>query len=334
MIEIIKNHIKKYPLAQTRDIVKLIYQNEFGCGHFITDSEKSLTLIKEEYENSIPTDTVFEDIGNGYVRMYLSSLNDESFDPQIINKLFIMSANEKSGSTDSLKAKLALIEEDDFLKSYIKSGCPMLSHSDAYKNAYHPSYRVMKKDFAELYFIILAIKKASLTKNITVAFDGRSAAGKTTAAGIISEVLNCRVIHADDFFLPFDMRSRERLNEIGGNIHYERLKSEVIDKLNEKSLSFGKFDCSKGKITSVITEEIKPITIIEGAYSSHPYFGNVYDIKVFFDISPEEQKRRIEKRNPLMLEKFTSIWIPMENKYISEFEIDKKSDFIKNDCLK
>lgn len=328
MIEIIEQHRKKYPLMTEQDIVKLMFQNEFGCGHFVKDEKASLSLIEDEYINRKPASTLFEDIGNGYVRMYLSALDDDSFDAEIINRLFILSANYSSGTAKSLKEKLSLLDESDYIREYISKGCPMVSHSESYRKAYSPAYRVIRKELASMYFLLLTLKNKANHKKITVAFDGRAAAGKTTAAEIAERVLGCSVIHADDFFLPFEMRTKERLLEPGGNIHYERLKNEVIDNLDNEAIKYGKFNCSLGKITESITVKRNQILIVEGAYSSHPYFGDAYDIKVFFDIDNTLQAERILKRNGAeMLKKFQDIWIPMENKYISEFNIDKASGF-------
>ena len=50
-------------------------------------------------------------------------------------------------------------------------------------------------------------------------------------------------------------------------------------------------------------------------------FGEVYDLRVFFDIDDNIQKERILKRNGKeMLKRFTDTWIPMENKYAKEVE--------------
>ena len=52
--------------------------------------------------------------------------------------------------------------------------------------------------------------------------------GKTTLANELSEMHNnIPIFHADDFFLLPELRTEERLNEPGGNIHYERMKAEV-----------------------------------------------------------------------------------------------------------
>ncbi|MBE6008095.1 MAG: hypothetical protein E7235_02725 [Lachnospiraceae bacterium] len=329
MKRIIDEHLKKYPAMTLQDKVKLIYQNELGCGHFIKDKDKSIALINEEFENRHKTDTLFEDIGNGYVRMYLSALDEVNFDAEIINSLFTLSAEEISGTKEGLINKLSCLEDDGYITEYIKNGCPMVSHSSEYRKAYLPTYRVIKKIYADLYFLCLKIKKKSAKKDIVVSLDGRAAAGKTTAAEALRRIFNAGVIHADDFFLPFEMRTEQRLAEAGGNIHYERLKDEIILELSSPTLTYGRFDCSKGMVTEKISVKKSPVTVIEGAYSSHPFLGNVYDLRVFFDIDATLQKERILNRNgEKMLKKFTDIWIPMENKYIEHFGIKDKADII------
>ena len=50
MKEILLAHLKQYPQMQLQDVVKLLYQSEFGGGHMITSPEKSLDRLKEEYK--------------------------------------------------------------------------------------------------------------------------------------------------------------------------------------------------------------------------------------------------------------------------------------------
>ena len=64
---------------------------------------------------------------------------------------------------------------------------------------------------------------------VIIAIDGMTASGKSTLAEELSQIYNSPIFHADDFFLPMELRTEERLNEPGGNIHYERMKKEIID---------------------------------------------------------------------------------------------------------
>jgi len=69
--------------------------------------------------------------------------------------------------------------------------------------------------------------------------------------------------------------------------------------------------------------------IVEGAYSLHPEFGDYADLKVFFDISPAEQMKRIRKRNgEQKAQIFAERWIPMEEKYLRTFNIKAKADIV------
>lgn len=160
--------------------------------------------------------------------------------------------------------------------------------------------------------------------NILIAIDGRSASGKTTLADKISEHIDCNIIHCDDFFLPPEMRTRERLLEPGGNTHYERLKKEVID---AEDIRYGVFSCKEMKIERYVTPPKKRVTILEGAYSMHPALTAKYDLSIFVNVSPDVQKKRILKRNgEKSLNDFVTRWIPMEERYISYYNIEEKCD--------
>jgi len=167
---------------------------------------------------------------------------------------------------------------------------------------------------------------------IIAAIDGSCASGKTTLAGIIKEKYDCNVLHMDHFFLRPEQRTKERLSEPGGNIDYERFKEQALDKLlGKRPFSYQPYDCSTGKMGREIFFEPKKLNIIEGVYSLHPFFGDVFDIKVFLKISPEEQSRRILKRNGMeMHEKFMNVWIPLENEYFEAFNIEEKCSFYFN----
>ena len=69
--------------------------------------------------------------------------------------------------------------------------------------------------------------------------------------------------------------------------------------------------------------------IVEGAYSLHPEFGNYADLKIFFDITPAEQMKRIRKRNGEEKAKiFAARWIPFEEKYINQTKVKERADMI------
>jgi hypothetical protein len=73
---------------------------------------------------------------------------------------------------------------------------------------------------------------------------------------------------------------------------------------------------------------VKKLNIIEGSYSMHPYFGEAYDLKILLTVDPELQHRRVLQRPAFLQEKFFTLWIPMENRYLEHFRIADRADMI------
>ena len=156
--QILREHAKRYPLMQPTDAVKLIYQNAFGGGHLIRDEQAVLNYLRSEYE-SVEKDSampLYEDIGNGIVRLNLAAVKPE--DLEQLGRDFIRSAAEHKGTMACFLAKLSVlveltnqgvfafgpIELAAYLAEYEKMGYPAVSHSQAYRQAYRPAYRVVK----------------------------------------------------------------------------------------------------------------------------------------------------------------------------------------------
>lgn len=161
MKSILLAHAAKYPMMEPTDAVKLLYQSEFGGGHLIQDANLCLDYLLREY-TSTPQISGFpltEEIGNGFVRINLAALDQNSLSVEELGSAFFLSASQHHGSMDSFRNKLALLIEltqagmmpfspdalDTYLADYEKSGFPAVSHSEHYRNAYHPAYRVVSK---------------------------------------------------------------------------------------------------------------------------------------------------------------------------------------------
>lgn len=157
--KILREHARRYTKMQPTDAVKLIYQNEFGGGHLIRDEQACLSYLRREYESvekaaSIP---LYEDIGNGIVRVNLAAVKEENLEQ--LGRDFIRSAAEHKGNMESFLTKLDVLNdltaEDVFifgshelniyLTEYEDAGYPMVSHSAEYRDAYKPAYRIIRK---------------------------------------------------------------------------------------------------------------------------------------------------------------------------------------------
>ena len=150
-------HAKRYPLMQPTDAVKLIYQNEFGGGHLIRDEQACLNYLRREYADleKNPTALLYEDIGNGIVRVNLAAVKPE--DLEQLGQNFIASAAEHKGTLDGFLNKLEVLRTltaegvfafdldvlNSYLSEYKSAGYPTVSHSEQYRQAYKPSYRII-----------------------------------------------------------------------------------------------------------------------------------------------------------------------------------------------
>lgn len=151
-------HAARYPQMEPTDAVKLIYQNEFGGGHMIRDEEACMHCLRREYESVEKDPTMFpqENIGNGIVRVNLSAVKPEELEQ--LGRDFIRSAAEHTGSLDRFLQKLELLRQvtaegcfsftlealDNYLSEYKAAGYPAVSHSEVYRQHYHPAYRIVR----------------------------------------------------------------------------------------------------------------------------------------------------------------------------------------------
>ena len=160
--QILLTHADRYPLMEPTDAVKLIYQNEFGGGHLIRDAESCLIRLRQEYESVIqsPDAPLTEDIGNGMVRVHLNALGSSGYTLEQLGADFLRSASIHRGSLDSFLGKLEVLRQltregrmpfsgdvlDAYLEHYRQAGFPMVSHSNAYRQAYSPAYRIIFRE--------------------------------------------------------------------------------------------------------------------------------------------------------------------------------------------
>ena len=333
-------HCGTYPKLQVRDLFKYLFQSAFGCEHLMSDEKTALEYIKREYE-SIKKDIApcSEDLAGDYSRVHLSCLN-AGLKPETLAKLFCLSAKREPNGQDLLDQMTEIAEEligngalplniADFkseLEVWKNSGYTAIRHSDVFREAYRPAYRVIANRYAKFLQVLTAIDKLYCEENLIVAVEGGSASGKTTLSNIICEVYDCNVFHMDDFFLRPEQRTPQRFAEAGGNIDRERFFGEVLTPLlKSEPVVYRAFDCRTQTLTDPITVAPKKLTVIEGVYSLHPAFGEYCGYSVFLDIDSKLQKERILKRNTgEFAKRFFDEWIPLENRYFEEMGIKSR----------
>ena len=338
--EILRMHAEKYPQMEPQDAVKLVYQSEFGGGHLIADPEASYVRLLDEASQirTISSDP-FEPIGNGLVRVYLGG----EYPLDLLNRDFVRSAAAVSGDVRSFEEKLtdlrSVAEEgifsfspdelDAYLERYQAAGYPAVSHSQAYRTAYEPAYRVILRRFSLLLLLQELQEKSRFQDHLIVAVDGRCASGKSTFAKSLHERFGWSVIHMDDFFLRPEQRTPARYAAPGENVDHERFLEEVLQPLRAGTLSsYRPFDCNTMEIAEPVAYRKTPVTVVEGSYSCHPSLRSLYDLRVFLTIDPEKQLQRLAERDITKLEAFRERWIPYEEMYFQAFDVQSACDYV------
>lgn len=186
----------------------------------------------------------------------------------------------------------------------------------------------INKQYQELFDQIEIFQKED--RPVIIGIDGTAGSGKTSLARTLQKKYHAQVFHMDDFFLPLEMKTEERLSEPGGNVHYERFLTEVLEPLKQgKLINYRPYDCQLWEYSESIPISPKKINVIEGVYCFHPILKQFYDWKVFLKVDSKVQKERILKREGKeKLEIFLNRWIPLENKYFEAFEVEQFVDLI------
>ncbi len=163
---------------------------------------------------------------------------------------------------------------------------------------------------------------------VIIAIDGRCGAGKTTIAKKLETKFGCNVIHLDDFFLPPEKRTPERLSTPGGNVDVERFLNDVMLPLKSGTpFSYRPYDCHTNGFKAPVSIVPSKLTVIEGSYSCHPLLWDFYDLRVFVDADAQTQLDRIRKRNGEDAAKvFEERWVPLEEKYFDAFSVKERCD--------
>lgn len=333
-----REQLKIHPSMQAEDMLKLCVQGAGGPGHILNRTEKAKQAFDAEFSSvpSRPDGALFEIISPDFLRVDLGVWKASKMPSEWLFRMFAASARTFHDSEAVLKKYLDEAEgllsgEQRARFAGLRETLPgAVHHSKIYHESENPSYRLVSTRFLHVFPVLL---KAAVLPDKPVrvlAIDGRSASGKTTLARQLSGILGADVVHMDDFFLPPELRTDARYAEPGGNVHYERFRQEILPHLREpEAFSYRVFDCSIMKYGKSTEIRSKPWRIVEGAYSLNPKFGDYADLKIFYDIAPEEQIRRIRLRNGERgLRMFRTRWIPLEEKYIECCHPDRRADLV------
>ncbi len=160
--KLIKQHLQTRPNAEARDVYKFLYQGVFGVGHII--SEKAWSILVEEAGRIDLTDHLEDPLlepvspDREMVRVNLRQYINKGGDLETLYTVMKKSAEHKGDEGTFLAywsefrrmaaenipgIPLADIEEiDDWIE---EEGIVPMHHTEAYREAYYPAYRVVLK---------------------------------------------------------------------------------------------------------------------------------------------------------------------------------------------
>ena len=124
----LKRYSERYPAAQEQDLQKLVFQDTYGPGHLIKDSASCARYIEREME-TMEADGAFP--------LYEYTLCDSHF---VRVNLQVV----KEGRLTVRQLTSAVLRSAEGLPT----GTPV-HHSRAFNEAYHPHYRIVRRDIFE-----------------------------------------------------------------------------------------------------------------------------------------------------------------------------------------
>lgn len=342
--EFLLDQCGRYPALRPADLLKALHQSVFGCGHLISDGS-GLRRLREELA-ALPPDAAAdtEALDGPFCRLHLGFPAKTGLTAETLFRLTVLSARTRGGAAQ-LEEKLEVLLElagggrlpvlygelAPAVERWRAAGFPACRHSEAFRAAYAPAYRVIRRDLVWILPLLAAIDRRQAEKGrVLVAVDGGSAGGKTTLAALLGQIYDCNVFHMDDFFLRPEQQTAERLAEPGGNVDRERFDEEVLRPLVQgRPVRYRRYDCRTQTMGETQEMPPKPLNIVEGAYSMHPLLADSYDLSAFLRVPPEVQRTRVLARNgPEAGARFFTRWIPLEERYFAALDPAGRCDIV------
>ena len=332
---ILQAQSQRYPLMAPQDYGKLAYQHVWGPAHLALSPQQAQEGLLAEWtqQERDAAAQAPEAIGNDLCRFHLTRAYAPEEAAPLVAELFCRTAGEHSGSAAEWAQALAELETlpvagmAAWLDDYQARGCPAVSHSERFRTAYAPHYRLLRAEYAWYFPALLAVQQLLEKPGPRlVAIDGRCGSGKTALAALIQRLFPCNVCHMDDFYRPLDERAPDWAETPGGNMDFARLSKEVLWPVQAgERVSYRPYSCQRGALGEAVHLPSRQLTVIEGSYSGHQDLAAAFDLQIFLTCSPETQERRLSVREGDYFPAFQRRWIPLEERYLASGSVEAAS---------
>ena len=370
-LETARAHWAKYPRMEPRDFAKLAYQSEFGPAHMAQGPDKVLAALLAERKEAGTAPLPPEPIGNGLCRFHITQALSTLSELPLIGRMFSLTIASTEGTASGLSDKLEALAAlpvpglPDYLENWRREGCPPVRHSEAFRNAYNPHYRVLQTKLAGFLPALVPIDRLSREhyaawlrlprpegeqpdesrsacmrrhgiRPFLIAVDGRCGSGKTGFSGIVDQLIPGfkHIAHMDDLYLPWEKRPPDWMETPAGNMDLERLQREILLPVRSGTplayppfLPDGPVLDEYGEPIDVDPDDVELI-LVEGTYSQHPSLAKYYDYKIFLTCDREEQTRRLQVREGEYFPTFDRVWRTLEERYFAACGTEEAADLV------
>jgi hypothetical protein len=159
--QLLAQHRQRYPRLALADIYKLLHQAALGPGHAVKNPAAARAALVSEAADlgEGPADPLIDPISpdGRLARIHLRAYVGARRDLDRLADAFLQTAAGYAGSSDKLAKFCACLgdladaggiafsrtEVAAYFEPIIAQGCPVVHHSDAYRVAYRPAYRVV-----------------------------------------------------------------------------------------------------------------------------------------------------------------------------------------------
>ena len=162
--EFILTHCARYPALRPGDLIKALHQSTFGCGHLVRDPSAAAEFIRTEAAGCVRgISPEVEALDGDFVRVHLWALAENKVTPEALAERFAASAAVECGSGEEIEERLGVLlelaeegklpfpleEAEEAVTIWRQRGYPACHHSEQFRAAYAPAYRVLLRAHAE-----------------------------------------------------------------------------------------------------------------------------------------------------------------------------------------
>ncbi len=148
--------VKKHPSMQPQDVVKMCYQAAYGAEHMLLDPDRARTYLEAEYATVTPQEgDLYEAISPTVSRVNLAVWKQRGYPLAPLFQLFLSASSRGATPSGGLETYLQIVEGrmdvlpfsretwQNFITIYRQADYPPVHHSESYRDAEHPAYRIV-----------------------------------------------------------------------------------------------------------------------------------------------------------------------------------------------